>query len=664
MIGQTNAFADKQHYYIIPSMYSKSGTYSNVLSGKGLVTPFSAGATTPTDYELYIFGGTDSTSTSKYYTYTPYTQLISNGDLPYAFYQGSAVEFRGQPTILGGAKGPRLHYTLKLSGLTWVSASTLPYDFIDGAAVTYNNEIHILGGGTAESGTRKNHYKWDGYNWTNVSTLPMDVTFNCAVVYNDEIHILSGTKHYKWDGTSWTSASTLPYNFIDGSPTVFDNEIHIFGGLSNATKHYKWNKFKWVQEQDIPYDFIKGSAVAYEDYIALFGVSNPNDPLSIIVYTHTKTHYEMKLPYGSKVLSDNITNITPSENIIKESDSFTILKDNLSVEFDVNYLDPVTVIKGREILYTTIIKEPSVSLNMPYEFTLGNAVTLGSDIYIMGGGSNGNQNFYRWNGKIWAQLDNLPYALADGCAVAYKGEIHILGGSRNGTKHYKWDGTSWTSASTLPYNFIDGSAVVYKNEIHIIGGAGGVTYHYKWNGISWVSVSTLPYRFYYGCAVVYHNEIHILGGYESAVYTNHYKWDGVLWSKVSTLPYRFYKGSAIVFKDHIYIYGGEYKGNLGEQYACYYLDGTTWQYSNEEKCPYNFYSGQIVVCGDQRYILGGGVTATQKYMYRYEDYIENKWMTTNSPFAIQLNKNMNVNGYTSKTNYKKYFASKSVYIKF
>lgn len=117
--------------------------------------------------------------------------------------------------------------------------SDLPYDFYNGSAVVLNNEIHILGSG--DSGNYTKHYKWDGSTWTSVSTLPYNFSSGSAVVLDNEIHILGSgsgyTNHYKWNGTSWTSVSTLPYSFVYGSAVVLDNEIHILGGSVEKRKH-------------------------------------------------------------------------------------------------------------------------------------------------------------------------------------------------------------------------------------------------------------------------------------------------------------------------------------------------------------------------------------------------------------------------------------------
>ena len=192
-----------------------------------------------------------------------YTISSSKGmkmEIPYPFYQSSAVVLNDEIHVLGSSEsgyGSR-HY--KWNGTAWTMVSTLPYILYRGSAVVLNDEIHFLGG------QNKNtvHYKWNGIAWTEVSTLPYPFYQGPAVVLNDEIHILGGkgvyTAHYKWNGTAWTSVSTLPYDFYDGCAVVLNDEIHILGG-SVYTPHYKWNGTAWTRVSTLPYNFADGSAV-------------------------------------------------------------------------------------------------------------------------------------------------------------------------------------------------------------------------------------------------------------------------------------------------------------------------------------------------------------------------------------------------------------------
>ena len=89
-------------------------------------------------------------------------------------------------------------YHYKYNGSSWVKLSNLPYYFYNSSAIVFKDELHILG--TIYSTYRKWHFKYNGTSWTNVSTLPYDFYYGGAVVYNKTINILGGngglTSHY------------------------------------------------------------------------------------------------------------------------------------------------------------------------------------------------------------------------------------------------------------------------------------------------------------------------------------------------------------------------------------------------------------------------------------------------------------------------------------
>ena len=296
--------------------------------------------------------------------------------LPYSFYLGGAVLYKGEIHILGGNNGATKHY--KWNGSSWVSVSTLPYNFYYDPAIVFKDEIHIVSSWSATT----SHYKWDGTSWTSVSTLPYELSYNSvviyddmlhmvggygghtkhyrlngttwesvstlpfdhyqgqAIVYNNEIHIMGSntssnyTKHYKWDGVSWSEVSVLPYNFYQGRLFIFDDEIHMVGsGYSDAmTKHYKWDGKIWTEVSTLPYAFYNGCVIVSDDGFHLLGGSNAGTNHYKCTSRYTKCGY---LPSGVKIYhcgvpSDSITTI---ENCTKQSDGSLLVNSNGVVEF-------------------------------------------------------------------------------------------------------------------------------------------------------------------------------------------------------------------------------------------------------------------------------------------------------------------------------------------
>lgn len=230
--------------------------------------------------EIHLLGG--NTNNTKHYKWNG-SEWLQVSTLPYNFVQGKAVVLNDEIHILGCyiSEHQKKHY--KWDGLTWKQVSSLPYVFYDGVAVVLNGKIHIMGS-TYNSATKKYHYVFDGSTWNLVTpNLPYDSYCGHAVVLNDEIHLIGGTsnmkKHYKGKfsitgGTfEWTSVSTLPFDFYDSCAVVLNDEIHILGSFDGAysKKHYKWNGANWIQEKDLPIGFMRGGSVVHNNTLHILG---------------------------------------------------------------------------------------------------------------------------------------------------------------------------------------------------------------------------------------------------------------------------------------------------------------------------------------------------------------------------------------------------------
>lgn len=235
--------------------------------------------------------------------------------------------------------------------------------------------------------------------------------------------------------------------------------------------------------------------------------------------------------------------------------------------------------------------------DIPYPFCNGCAVVYRGEIHVLGSslkdedGNSCSRKHYKWNGLRWIEVSTLPYDFYNGCAIVYDGDLHILGGEDKSchTCHYRFSNDyGWVKESVLPFNLYDGNAVVFNNELHILGGGGDSNAHYSYNGIAWTQASILPYSCYKACAVAYDNTIRLLGGADEHA-TGHYTWNGVTWSANPALPYEFTNGIATVIDDEIHIFGTE---DIDRRTYHYSYNGATWT-----KCvdnPYNFNLGAVV----------------------------------------------------------------------
>ena len=277
---------------------------------------------------------------------------VSATNLPYEFYNGSAVVLNGEIHILGSSSSSYYKYHYKFNGSSWESVSTLPYDFCYGSAVVLNGEIHILG----SSDYRTNHYKYNGTSWESVSTLPYSFYNGSAVVLNNEIHILGGTtssymtSHYKFNGTDWEEVTVLPIEFYNGSAVVLNDEIHILGSsheLNYYKIHYKFNGTTWISVFSLPYSFYNGSAVVLNNEIRILGSKYVNSSNN---YPYTRYHYTLGndyrtiatlLPKGAHILlPDNVNIKYVSDNAVTTPNNIVEVTETGIVEVIAEFISP------------------------------------------------------------------------------------------------------------------------------------------------------------------------------------------------------------------------------------------------------------------------------------------------------------------------------------
>ena len=255
--------------------------------------------------------------------------------------------------------------------------------------------------------------------------------------------------------------------------------------------------------------------------------------------------------------------------------------------------------------------------DIPYEFYDGSVVSVGSNIYLLGGfAKNNHQKNYKYDTTTgnYTRKSSIPYEFYDGSAVSVGSNIYLLGGTDGKTTNYKYDTTTnyYTSKSSIPYEFYMGSAVAIGNNIYLLGGVSGAykkNYKYDTTTDTYTKMADIPYSFDSGSAVAIGNDIYILGGDYSK--TNNYKYDTLTdtYTQMADIPYDF-GGSAVAIGNCIYILGG-YSGKTTN----YKYDTTTNTYTKMADIPYEFYQSSAIAIGNNIYLLGGNGDRTKNYKY-------------------------------------------------
>ena len=252
--------------------------------------------------------------------------------------------------------------------------------------------------------------------------------------------------------------------------------------------------------------------------------------------------------------------------------------------------------------------------NIPYDFSNGSAVAVGTDIYLLGRNTN-----YKYDTltDTYTLLTNIPINLQYGSAVAIGTDIYILGGVNSGLYIYKYDTLTdkYSKLTNIPSNFSYGSAVAIGTDIYLLGGniSGNKNYKYDTLTGTYIQLANIPYSFSYGSAVAIGTDIYLLGDYYST--TNNYKYNTLTdtYTRLANIPDSFTRGSAVAVGTDIYLLGG----NGGSKNNNYKYNTLTDTYTQLVDIPFSFSSGCAVLLGLNIYLL------CETYNYKFTLTLQN-----------------------------------------
>lgn len=258
-------------------------------------------------------------------------------DIPYYFYDGSAVAIGTDIFLFGSYQSGYYEYAYKYNSLTntYTKLRDIPYDFANGSVVAIGTDIYLLGGHIDSINfSYQNNYKYDTLTntYTKLRDIPLTFYYGSAVAVGTDIYLLGGLgtnqKHnYKYDTltNTYTKLEDMPFNFINGSAVIIGSNIFLFGSSNNdySKDAYKYDILTntYTKLEDIPHDFYHGSAVAIVANIFLLGGSNQ------------KYNYR----YGSHIEYEEIDKYKYNEVLVKSSMPDTLQNGNIYIIYGNTY---------------------------------------------------------------------------------------------------------------------------------------------------------------------------------------------------------------------------------------------------------------------------------------------------------------------------------------
>ena len=279
--------------------------------------------------------------------------------------------------------------------------------------------------------------------------------------------------------------------------------------------------------------------------------------------------------------------------------------------------------------YLSMLNRYEEVSNIPYNFYIGSAVAKENKIYILGGGSERNNNYrYDVQSNTYTKLKDIPYEFySGGTSVIVEDSIHLLSGYYNNSNkfHYKYDiqANTYTKLTDAPYDIYDCSAIAKDNDIYILGGRYDYIYKYDTVNNEYIKLKQnfTDDSLMGGKAALIDNDIYLFGngqkGYKYNILTNTF-------TEIERVPFDYINDTVVGINNNIFLLGSSYKSGSAYEYGKYNYkyDTLTNTYKKLEDIPYDFVEGSTVAIGNDIYLLGG--SSSMNNVYKYKTYLENK----------------------------------------
>ncbi len=278
--------------------------------------------------------------------------------------------------------------------------------------------------------------------------------------------------------------------------------------------------------------------------------------------------------------------------------------------------------------YLSILNRYEEVSNIPYNFYIGSAVAKENKIYILGGGSERNNNYrYDVQSNTYTKLKDIPYKFYSGGTSVIVEDIHLLSGYYNNSNkfHYRYDvqSNTYTKLTDAPYDIYDCSAIAKDNDIYILGGRYDYIYKYDTVNNEYIKLKQnfTDDSLMGGKAALIDNDIYLFGngqkGYKYNILTNTF-------TEIERVPFDYINDTVVGINNNIFLLGSSYKSGSAYEYGKYNYkyDTLTNTYKKLEDIPYDFIEGSTVAIGNDIYLLGG--SSSMNNVYKYKTYLENK----------------------------------------
>ncbi|GLE52716.1 serine/threonine-protein kinase [Mycobacterium montefiorense] len=551
-----------------------------------------AAATTQVDGTIWIFGGirSDGAVTSMQEGYDPVIDSWKGGDdVPVAVQRAMAVNWQGNPVVLGGfktvgGKNVATDQAWRVINSRWVELPHLLQPRAAAAAAVVGDRLVVTGGVDSSGALLNTTEVFDGTSWSLGAPIPTPRQQLAAASDGKFVYTVGGTtgdsdqvnvEAYDPAAKSWTTLPALPQARSDLGVAITDGRLVAVGGVSGGQ----------VLKSVSVFDLMSKTWSGLPDMAtARHGMA---------VAAVEKSVYAIG---GSGAIGDSQAMSTAE-----------VLK------LPARKIQPAAQ-------WRSLPDAPTARLMMAW-------AVLNGKIWIMGGLQNGValQTVESYDPKTgaWETGPPLPIPLHHAAAATYRGEVVVLGGAteniaEGSNKVFALRGGNWVELPSLTHPRAAPAAAVVGDKLVAVGGQNAkqmVPQTEVFDGSSWKDAADMPTPREHLAAVSDGTYVYTIGGRflssdKNSAALERFDPQSGQWTKLVGMPTPLGSYGATYIDGRILAVGGEEPTRVLNVVEMYDISEGKW--STLPPMPTPRHAEVVATVGNTVYVIGGANRPTHE----------------------------------------------------
>ncbi|OMC16785.1 MULTISPECIES: serine/threonine-protein kinase [unclassified Mycobacterium] len=551
-----------------------------------------AGATTQVDGTIWIFGGirSDGALSAMQEGYDPVIDSWKGGDdLPVAVQRATAVNWQGNPVVLGGlksvgGKSVASDQVWRVINSRWVEMPHLLQPRAAAAAAVVGDRLVVTGGVDAGGALLNTTEVFDGNSWSLGAPIPTPRQMLAAASDGKLVYTVGGTngssdlptlEAYDPAAKAWTSLPALPQARSDLGVAITDGRLVAVGGVSSG------QVLKTVSVFDL----------MTKTWTGLPDMTTPRHGVAVAAVE--KSVYAIG---GSTGVGDG--QVTAAAEVLK---------------LPARKIQPASQ-------WRSLPDAPTARLMMAW-------AVLNNKIWIIGGLQNGvalqTVESYDPHSGAWETGPPLPIPLHHAAAATYRGEVVVLGGASDNlanasNKVFALRGGNWVELPSLTHARAAPAAAVVGDKLVAVGGQNAkqlVPQTEVFDGTSWNDAADMPTPREHLAAVSDGTYVYTVGGRflsadKNSAALERFDPAAGTWTKLVGMPTPRGSYGATYIDGRIVAVGGEEPTMVLNTVEMYDIANAKW--STLAPMPTSRHAEVVATVGNTVYCIGGANRPTHE----------------------------------------------------